>query len=273
MVSRTGTRVAPVARGARPVSRARERVHAAANAGRTGRRGLRTLSRDVSLVLGAGARVTRRRRARVERARLQYARGTAARGRPRESEALRALPGIGAYTAGAIRVFAFGLDDVAVDVNVRRVVHRLCFGIEHPPLASANEIDATARGLLPQGDAHDWNSALMDLGAMLCTARAPACERCPVRSWCAAAPAGQARIAGAAKMQRRKGRSGPQASLPFQATRRFIRGRVLDRLRELEAGALLPLAEIESTYPLEEIVGGLERDGLVVREAGGIRLR
>lgn len=190
---------------------------------------------------------------------------------PRESEALRALPGIGAYTAGAIRVFAFDLDDVAVDVNVRRVVHRLCFGIEHPPVASANGLDATARELLPKSESHAWNSALMDLGAMVCTARSPSCERCPVRSWCVAAPAGPARIADAAKMRVR--RDGPQARLPFEATRRFIRGRVLDRLRELEAGALLPAAEIESHYPVEEIVRGLERDGLIVREAGGIRLR
>jgi A/G-specific adenine glycosylase len=113
----------------------------------------------------------------------------------------------------------------------------------------------------------------MDLGAMLCTARAPACERCPVRTWCAAAPAGRARIADAAKKRRSKSRGGPQARLPFEATRRFIRGRVLDRLRELEPGALLPAGEIESRYPVEEIVLGLERDGLVVREAGGIRLR
>ncbi|MGH7684975.1 MAG: hypothetical protein ACREMT_11570, partial [Vulcanimicrobiaceae bacterium] len=153
------------------------------------------------------------------------------------------------------------------------VTHRLWFGVEHPPVATANELDATARELLPSGEAHAWNSALMDLGSMVCTARAPACERCPVRNWCAAAPAGQARIADATKMQRRKGRGGPQARLPFEATRRFIRGRVLDRLRELEAGVLLPPAEIESSYPLEEIVGGLERDGLIVREAGGIRLR
>lgn len=197
---------------------------------------------------------------------------------PRETEALRALPGIGAYTAAAIRVFAFELDDVALDVNLRRVVHRLWFGIEHPPLAGATQIEGAARNLLPRGEAHAWNSALMDLGAMLCTARTPSCEQCPLRSWCAAAPAGAVRIADAAKMRRRKG--GPQARLPFTATRRFVRGRVLDRLRELESGALLPAAEIAgilqdsgARYPPEEIVRALERDGLIVREAGGIRLR
>ena len=198
---------------------------------------------------------------------------------PEDEEALRALPGIGPYTAAAIRAFAFEHDDVALDVNIRRVVHRLRFGIEHPPAATSTEIDAAARELLPSGDAHRWNSAMMDLGATLCTARAPKCASCPLRAWCAAAPCGEARIAEAAHMRRRERRRGPQSRLRFEETRRFVRGRVLDRLRELRAGTVLPAAELVALssgtvrYSIEEILRGLERDGLIVREASGIRLR
>ena len=107
---------------------------------------------------------------------------------PRETGALRALPGVGAYTAAAIRAFAFDLDDAPVDTNVRRIVHRFYFGIEHPAQAPPRELSARARALVPAGKAHDWNSSLMDLGATICTARAPQCPKCPLRRSCAAAP-------------------------------------------------------------------------------------
>ena len=198
---------------------------------------------------------------------------------PSESQALLALPGIGAYTAGAIRAFAFDLDDVAIDVNVRRVVHRLRFGIEYPPCTTAAELDGTARELLPPGEGHRWNSALMDLGAGVCKALAPRCDTCPVRTWCAAARHGSTRIGEAAK-QRRKHRSrGPQSRLPFEQTKRYLRGRILDRLREAPAGVMLAAADLVAAsaagprYSLEEILGGLERDGLIVRDASGIKLR
>ena len=100
---------------------------------------------------------------------------------PAELGALRALPGIGAYTAAAVRAFAFERDDAAMDVNLRRVVHRVRFGLEHPPLADERALDTLALAAVPPGAAHDWNSALMDLGATLCTARAPKCLVCPLR--------------------------------------------------------------------------------------------
>jgi A/G-specific adenine glycosylase len=198
---------------------------------------------------------------------------------PSGVEQLRALPGIGPYTAAAIRAFAFEIDDVAVDVNLRRVVHRLRFGLEHPPKASANEIDGAARALLPGGRAHDWNSAMMDLGATICTARVPKCMQCPVRPACAAAPHGEAEIARSAQLRLAAKRQGPQAKLPFLKTRRYVRGRILDQLRALEPGGVLRpadlVARVELTrgYSFDEIVDGMERDGLVVRDLGGIRLR
>lgn len=199
---------------------------------------------------------------------------------PPDPDALRALPGIGAYTASAVRAFAFELDDVAIDVNLRRVIHRLAFGLEHPPKASAAQLDFEARRLLPKGRAHAWNSALMDLGASICTARAPRCEACPLSGSCAAAPHGRAAIAEAAQRRLGERRQGPQARLPFTKTRRYLRGRILDRLRELEPGAVASTADLvacmngaQQTYPLDEILEGMERDGLVVRERSGIRLR
>jgi len=198
---------------------------------------------------------------------------------PSGLDQLRALPGIGPYTAAAIRAFAFDIDDVAIDVNLRRVVHRLQFGLEHPPQTTANAIDDAARALLPKGRAHDWNSAMMDLGAAICTARMPKCTQCPLRTACAAAPHGEAEITRSSQARIAAKRRGPQARLPFPKTRRYVRGRILDHLRALEPGAVVLPADLIARfdlargYSLDEIVDGMERDGLVVRDLGGIRLR
>ena len=90
---------------------------------------------------------------------------------PRDRAGLLALPGVGAYTASAVRAFAFDEDDLATDTNVRRILHRALYGLEHPPKANPRELDAAGSALIPSGRGHDWNSALMDLGATVCTAR------------------------------------------------------------------------------------------------------
>ena len=100
---------------------------------------------------------------------------------PSDREALLALPGIGPYTASAVRAFAFELDDVALDTNIRRIAHRTALGLEYPPQAGERHLDALARAALPAGSAHDWNSAMMDVGATICSARAPKCLICPLR--------------------------------------------------------------------------------------------
>ncbi len=192
---------------------------------------------------------------------------------PSESEALRALPGVGPYTAAAIRAFAFGLDDAPVDTNVRRVVHRLCLGVEYPARATARELGTRARRLVPAGRAHDWNSALMDLGATICTARSPQCARCPLRMDCAAAPLEPAQL-----------RVSPSATaVPFKHTVRFARGRIVDRLRDLPPGrrislldlhgALAPVIPERSVNDVREFVEALERDGLVTTDGDGVALR
>ncbi|MBV8246304.1 MAG: A/G-specific adenine glycosylase [Candidatus Eremiobacteraeota bacterium] len=188
---------------------------------------------------------------------------------PQETEALRSLPGVGPYTAAAIRVFAFELDDVAMDTNLRRVTHRLKFGIEYPPLASARTIDETARALLPRGNAHDFNSALMDLGATICTARAPKCLVCPLRDACAAAPIS----ASVLDARKRRMRVAPPAR--FRSTTRFARGRIVDRLRALPPGAGISLLDLQRALDADvdaallervpALLSDLEADGIVQR--------
>jgi len=106
---------------------------------------------------------------------------------PRDPEALRRLPGIGRYTAGAIASMAFGLDVPTLDGNLRRVLAR-AFDVSQPADASSGEkqLWALAEEHLPKGRAGDFNQALMDLGATVCLPRNPACDRCPVRRLCRA---------------------------------------------------------------------------------------
>jgi A/G-specific adenine glycosylase len=193
---------------------------------------------------------------------------------PSASDALRSLPGVGPYTAAAIRAFAFDVDDVPIDTNVRRVVHRLAFGIENPPRATARELEKRARELLPSGRAHDWNSAMMDLGATICTARAPRCDACPLRDECAAAPVELAQLRAASRAR---------APVPFKRTARYARGRIVDRLRDLPPGQRISLLDLHgdlapaiperSVDDVRAFVAALERDGLVTSDGDGIALR
>jgi A/G-specific adenine glycosylase len=199
---------------------------------------------------------------------------------PSDREALLALPGIGPYTASAVRAFAFELDDVALDTNIRRIAHRTGFGLEHPSLATDAELDARARAALVPGTAHDWNSAMMDVGATICTARAPKCLICPLRAGCVAAPVDAAQLAARA---RNSGRRSPQASIPWERTTRFLRGRIVDRLRDVPPGEALrvdeliaSLAEILPADRIDEIpviADALERDGIIEQQEGTLRLR
>jgi A/G-specific adenine glycosylase len=202
------------------------------------------------------------------------------RGRlPSDRDVLLGLPGIGPYTAAAVRAFAFEEDDAALDTNIRRVVHRIAYGVEFPPLAGEREIDRTAAAMVPPGRGHDWNSAMMDLGATICTARAPKCLLCPLAQWCAAAPVDPARLAAGAKAAARRS---PQAALPFERTTRFLRGRIVDRLREIPPHAAVTLTELQRdlspvvpTDRLAEVaavVAALVADGIVSDEAGAVRL-
>jgi A/G-specific adenine glycosylase len=109
---------------------------------------------------------------------------------PYTLDGLLALKGIGRYTAGAIACFAYGQPVATVDTNIRRVLWRIFRGIEPAPWPSggvaSRALIELAEWALPRDAAYDWQQALMDLGATICLARRPLCERCPVADCCAA---------------------------------------------------------------------------------------
>ena len=124
---------------------------------------------------------------------LACARAVAAMGGrfPDNEEALRALPGLGAYTAAAVAAIAFGRRAVVVDANVERVVSRL-FAIADPLPQGRTAIREAAGRITPDKRAGDFAQAMMDLGATVCTARNPRCLLCPLSAACAARRAGRA---------------------------------------------------------------------------------
>lgn len=106
---------------------------------------------------------------------------------PSDPEALRALPGVGPYTAGAVASIAYGLDVPAVDANVERVFSRL-FDLDLPPREPATSafIHKTAARMIPPGRARELNQALMELGALVCLPKKPRCSECPLTARCEA---------------------------------------------------------------------------------------
>jgi A/G-specific adenine glycosylase len=200
---------------------------------------------------------------------------------PRDVSALERLPGVGPYTARAIAAFAFNAGVVAFDTNVRRIVHRTQFGVEWPPEATGAELEAAAEALLPTDSGFAFNSALMDLGATLCTARAPKCLLCPLQRMCAAAPVDAARLAALAARHPRS--RSPQERIAFERTARFARGRVVDRLRELAAGERISLLDLQRELvprlvhhdeaALSAVVHKLQKEGVVELSDEGLRLQ
>ncbi len=185
---------------------------------------------------------------------------------PATVDELKKLPGIGPYTAGAIACFAFEQDVPFVDTNMRRVLHRFWFGVDVPsPTASDREVVQVAELVVPPGNGWEWNQALIEFGALQCTARKPACVICPLQARCSAYPEIQTRLAILPKGVRLK-REGP-----YLGSNRFYRGRVIAALRDhqtIDLGSLGPLVRddfSEADLPwLYDVVQGLSKDGLAV---------
>jgi A/G-specific adenine glycosylase len=195
---------------------------------------------------------------------------------PDDVDALRALPGVGPYTARAVAAIAFGRPVGAVDVNVRRVLGRLtrvdpAAGAPVAPVAPIppGEIQAAADALVDPARAADWTHALMDLGATICRPAAPACTACPVCAWCAYA-AGAARATGTAVA--RPPRQARAPTVPFEATTRWLRGRIVDRLCSAPPGTSLtfdgPLG-LHAPAAVSAALTALAADGLVELDGAG----
>lgn len=111
---------------------------------------------------------------------------------PAEFDTLIRLPGIGRYTAAAVSSFAFSRAHAVLDTNIRRVIERVFAGVAQPSASPSSGEFAFAERLLPEAGpaASRWNAAVMELGALVCTARAPRCDECPLRPDCAWVRAG-----------------------------------------------------------------------------------
>jgi A/G-specific adenine glycosylase len=108
---------------------------------------------------------------------------------PSDEETLLSFKGIGAYTAGAVLSFAFGQRKAILDTNVARVLFRVFVGRGDPRAhATKRHLWTVSRTVLPMRHVFDFNQALMDFGATLCSARKPLCEQCPLRAGCASYP-------------------------------------------------------------------------------------
>ncbi len=150
---------------------------------------------------------------------------------PRSHDELLALPGIGEYTAAAVASFAFGARHPVVDTNVRRVHARAVTGdAQAAPSLTAAERDL-ARRLVPEDAerAATWAVAVMELGALVCTARAPRCELCPVRSQCRWQAQDTPEWTGPRKRAQK-----------YQGTDRYVRGLLLAALRDARASLTGP---------------------------------
>ena len=195
---------------------------------------------------------------------------------PHSRVLLEQLPGLGPYTARAVAATAFGQAVTALDTNSTRVLARL---LGHHPVGpgTRRSLQTLADEMAPEGDSAAWNHALMDLGASVCRTL-PQCHACPLAAWCAYRQAGDTTDARAAAADG----GGLSASVsmpalvPFKDTRRWARGRILQRLREEPVGAWVQLdAAVTgmSDERLEEAVLTLVRDSMIeVDAAGRVRL-
>ncbi|MGH3498300.1 MAG: A/G-specific adenine glycosylase [Nocardioidaceae bacterium] len=170
--------------------------------------------------------------------------------------ALRALPGVGDYTAAAIASFAFGQRHVVLDTNVRRVLSRVVVGTEFPSGSLTVAERRRAAGLMPAdpSTAAQWAVAVMELGALVCTAAAPRCTDCPIADACQWRALGHPAYAGP-----------PRRRQSYDGTDRQCRGRLLAVVRDRQGPA--PRSALEAAWSdgvqRERALDGLVSDGLV----------
>ncbi|WP_336645250.1 A/G-specific adenine glycosylase [Microbacterium sp. USHLN186] len=184
---------------------------------------------------------------------------------PRDVDALLGLSGIGDYTARAVAVFHYGDRHPVVDTNTRRVIARAVHGRSQPEPASKRDLTEMAQ-LLPEDrqEAAAFNAAMMELGAVICTARAPQCTACPLASGCAWLAAGRPDTGDRRRRQAR-----------YEGSDRQARGAVLKALRDVQ-GHALPAAEVLQDWPdalqRHRAIDSLVADGLIEAAEGALLL-
>ncbi|QOL35334.1 A/G-specific adenine glycosylase [Bifidobacterium lemurum] len=208
---------------------------------------------------------------------------------PRTYERLVALPGIGDYTASAVMSFAYGKRVAVIDTNIRRVLSRVFLGKESMGGAASAAERALANTVLPQDPSASvmWNQAVMELGAVVCAAKKPLCERCPIAGECLFLESGLPGLGEKRTRPRQR----------FQGTDRQVRGIVLNALRGLSsehassqprttaaasrahaaAPRSLPREQVESLWKdhvqLDSCIASLDEDGLIeILPDGSLRL-
>ncbi len=184
---------------------------------------------------------------------------------PEGYDDLIALPGVGDYTAAAIATFAYGRRHVVLDTNVRRVLARTVGGVELPGASVTRAERAAAAELLPLDEptAATWSIALMELGALVCTAAKPRCDACPVADRCAWRAAGYRAYDGP-----------PRRGQTWAGTDRQCRGRLLAVLRDHDGA--VPTARLDAAWADDaqrvRCLAGLVEDRLAVLTDDGYAL-
>ena len=181
---------------------------------------------------------------------------------PADYDALRELPGVGDYTAAAIAVFAHGQRHVVLDTNVRRVFSRALAGTEFPAAAPTRAERDLAERVLPteEAEAATWSVAVMELGALVCTATSPRCPACPVSDHCAWRAAAYPAYGGP-----------PRRAQAWAGTDRQCRGRLLAVVRD--AVGSVHRSRLDAAWSDAEqrdrCLASLLDDGLIVEATAG----
>ncbi|GAA2222891.1 A/G-specific adenine glycosylase [Herbiconiux moechotypicola] len=177
---------------------------------------------------------------------------------PHSVDALLSLPGVGDYTARAVAVFAYGHRHPVVDTNIRRVIARAVDGLPDAPAPNATRDLPAMEALLPHdlAEAARFNAGMMELGALVCTARSPRCEACPLASSCAWLAAGRPQLEVARRPVQKK----------YEGSDRQARGALLRVLRDTTGP--VPADRLAEAVPDPARYGraltGLLTDGLLV---------
>ncbi|RSX51131.1 adenine glycosylase [Bifidobacterium callimiconis] len=184
---------------------------------------------------------------------------------PDDYDRLLELPGVGDYTASAVSSFAFGRRVPVIDTNIRRVLSRVFLGEESRGGAASRAERDLAADVLPNDvtESVTWNQSVMELGAVVCTAKKPSCESCPVAEDCAFLKAGLQGLGEKRTRPRQR----------FQGTDRQVRGIVLGALREATGDGVVSRERIERLWAdhvqLDACIASLDEDGLIEMLPGG----